>query len=123
MRSPGLKLSLPSDISDTFCTILDEYAIQHSSVEEKSNGPKLAVNSASGAAKDIIIEIVNSAPFWAAFSACFIAYLNRNRGKKASIEKDGKKISLENITHHEMAKFLEDAKTVVFREDNDKKPT
>ncbi|KZG28876.1 hypothetical protein AH85_14405 [Salmonella enterica subsp. enterica serovar Tennessee] len=43
--------------------------------------------------------------------------------KKASIEKDGKKISLENITHYEMAKFLEDAKTVVFREDDDKKPT
>ncbi|EHL37297.1 hypothetical protein SEEM710_15964, partial [Salmonella enterica subsp. enterica serovar Montevideo str. ATCC BAA710] len=26
--------------------------------------------------KEIVIELINSGPFWAAFSACFIAYLN-----------------------------------------------
>lgn len=76
MRTPGLRLSLPSDMSDAFCTILDEYAIQHSLAEEKNNGPKLAVNSAQDSMKEIVIELINSGPFWAAFSACFIAYLN-----------------------------------------------
>ncbi|EGT6419441.1 hypothetical protein JEC16_004377 [Salmonella enterica subsp. enterica serovar Agona] len=123
MRTPGLRLSLPSDMSDAFCTILDEYAIQHSLAEEKNNGPKLAVNSAQDSMKEIVIELINSGPFWAAFSACFIAYLNRNRGKKATIEKDGKKISLDNITHHELTEILEDAKTIVFSESDDKNPT
>ncbi|MKL98917.1 hypothetical protein D6S11_03065 [Salmonella enterica subsp. enterica] len=113
MDKPPLKLFLPSDISDDFCAILGEYGIKHSTEKEVSNGPSLVVNSASDTVKEIVIEIVNSTPFWTAFSACFIAYLNRNKGKKLTAEKDGVKFSLENMNHHEMTKALEDAKRIM----------
>ena len=123
MRNADLKLSLPSDMSDAFCMILDEYGIKHSDEKKVSKGPSLAVNSAQETFKDIAIELINSGAFWTAFSACFIAYIKRNGKKKVTLEKDGKKISLENVTHQELTEILEDAKTLVFSESDDKKPT
>ncbi|KMK11029.1 hypothetical protein ABW06_23360 [Pluralibacter gergoviae] len=120
MRNPGLKLTLPSEISDTFCKILDEYRINHTSEKKVESGPTFAVNSAQDSVKEIVIELINSGPFWAAFSACFIAYINRSGKKKATIKKDGKIISLENITHDELTRVLEDAKTVELKDGGDK---
>jgi len=50
--------------------------------------------------------------------------LHKSNGKnKVTLEKDGKKISLENVTHLELTEILENAKTLVFSETEDKKPT
>jgi len=75
MHNANLKLSLPSDMSDTFCVILDEYGIKHSNEKKVSNGPSFAVNSTQETFKDIAIELINSGAFWTAFNACFIAYI------------------------------------------------
>lgn len=123
MRNADLKLSLPPEMSDSFCAILDEYSIKYSVEKKLSNGPSLAVNSAQETFKDIAIELINSGAFWTAFSACFIAYINRNGKKKVTLEKDGKKISLENVTHQELTEIIGDARTLVFSESDGKKST
>lgn len=122
MRNADLKLSLPSDISDAFCAILDEYDIKHSVKKKVSNGPSLAVNSAQEAAKEIVIELINSGAFWTAFSACFIAYINRNSNKKVTLKNGNKEISLENANHREVAEFIENASEVILKDAADKKP-
>ncbi|EMH6517112.1 hypothetical protein [Klebsiella grimontii] len=123
MRNADLKLSLPSEISDAFCAILDEYDIKHSVEKKVSKGPSFAVNSAQETAKEIVIELINSGAFWTAFSACFIAYINRNGKRKVTLKNGNKEISLENASHREVTEFIENANEVVFKDDGDKKPT
>lgn len=120
MRNTDLKLSLPPEMSDTFCTILGEYGINHSAKNNVNSGPSLAVNSAQETAKEIVIELINSEAFWAAFSACFIAYTNRKSSKKVVIKNGDKEMSLENASHLEVKEFIENSSEIVFKDSSDK---
>lgn len=118
MDKAPLKLQLPSDIAAAFCASLLENGIKYSVRDKKDSGPELVVNSQHEAAKEIIIEIINSGPFWASLSAGVIAYIKRHKGKKLTIERDGTKFTAENMSHHDMNNALENAKNIIFREED-----
>ena len=112
MNNPPLKLSLPSDMSDDFCSLLTENGISYTSKVMSSgfrqDGMGFIVNSSSDV-KEIIIAAIESASLWGAIGTAIIAFTKRHKHKSVTVEKDGFKFKASGMSQDELAKSLEGA--------------
>lgn len=116
MDKAPLKLQFPSDISAAFCATLKENDIKYTPklerrYEFRTGDMGFIVNSTD--LKEIAIALIESKAFWGCLGSAIWAFTKRNSRKTIFVEKDGYKFKATGMSQDELAKSLENAKSLI----------